>query len=165
MIAFYGQDLCVVDANGRIKLSPRVIGDFMRKGPDLVLRCLPEGAIGVYSEDVFDTMENVSGNLVQQAGESVLFRRSLRAFGAMSQTEKISSQGRITLAPLFRNFAGLVPGSTAVVVGVRIGVEIWLQERWEMEQQKILEHMVQRGNMEMQADLNQLQAADPGSLK
>ena len=153
MIAFFGQDQCLVDSNGRIKLSPRVISDFMRKGPDVVLHCLPEGAIGVYSEDVFNAMENISGNVVQQAGESVVYRRTLRAFGAMSQMEKISTQGRITLSPLFRNFAGLVPGSAAIVVGVRIGVEIWLQERWELEQKKILEHMVQRGNMEMQADL------------
>ena len=31
MLPFCGQDRCVIDANGRIKLSPRLIGDFARQ--------------------------------------------------------------------------------------------------------------------------------------
>ena len=44
MLAFCGLDRCSVDANGRIKLSPRVIEDFARRGSDVVLHCLPECA-------------------------------------------------------------------------------------------------------------------------
>ena len=53
MLAFCGLDRCSVDANGRIKLSPRVIEDFARRGSDVVLHCLPEGAVAVYPEDIY----------------------------------------------------------------------------------------------------------------
>ena len=145
-----------MDSNGRIKLSPRVLEDFMRTGPDLVLRCLPEGSIGVYPESVFLAMRGSSENTVQQAANSILYRRTLRSFNAMSQPEKISAQGRITLPGAFRDFAGLILGKEVVVVGVDIGVEIWSRERWEEEQKKIMHHMDERGDLEMAADLNAL---------
>ena len=41
MVPFCGFDRCSLDANGRIKLSPRVLADFERSGADMVLHCLP----------------------------------------------------------------------------------------------------------------------------
>ena len=85
---------------------------------------------------------------------SMVFRRTLRRFGAWSQSEKISAQGRITLPQEYRDHAGLVPGGDVMVVGNEIGVEIWSRERWLEEQKMIMEHEREKGEREMESDLD-----------
>lgn len=155
MLAFCGVDKCSLDANGRIKLSPRTVEDFRASGGDLVLHCLPEGALALYPESVYLEMRRKESSSAARAGESMVHRRMLRAFGALSRPEKISPQGRITLPQGFREHAGLGSSSEAVVVGVEIGVEIWSAGRWMEEQGKIQEHLLEKGRLEMKADLGE----------
>ena len=82
-------------------------------------------------------------------------RRSLRRFGALTQPETISRQGRITLPVQFREFAGLAPGREACVIGVEVGVEIWSVERYLAEMAAIDEHLQKKRQQEMLADLQQ----------
>ena len=154
MLAFCGQDNCSVDANGRIKFSPRVIRDFMERcSGEVVLHCLPEGALAVYPEEVYLQMRSAEPRPAERASSSMVFRRNLRRFGALSQSEKISAQGRITLTSAFREFADLLPGTDAVVVGVEIGVEVWNAQRWQQELEKLNSHSLEKGQREMEADL------------
>lgn len=153
MISFCGFDRCSVDANGRIKLSPRVLADFAKYAGAPVLHCLPEGAVGVYPESVFLEMRGNEGHTAKKAGESFVARRTMRRFGALSQSEEISPQGRLTLPTMFREYAGLSGKTDVVVVGVEIGIEIWSAERWQEEQKRIAAHMAEKDRLEMQADL------------
>ena len=154
MLSFCGQDKCSVDANGRLKLSPRFLSDFERTESDgVVLHCLPEGAIAVYPEEVYVQMRGSDENPVKRAASSLVFRRSLRRFGAMSQPQTISKQGRLTLPPAYRDYADLQSGTDAVVVGVEIGVEIWNAKRWADELKAINEHISEKGDIEMAEDL------------
>ncbi len=154
MLSFCGQDKCSVDANGRIKLSPRNLSDFAEQGAgEVVLRFLPEGAIAVYPEDIYLQMRRNEPRPAERAAASLVFRRSLRHFGALSQSEKISPQGRITIPPAYREYAALGPGSEAVVIGVEIGLEIWNTERWAEELTKVNEHIREKGEREMADDL------------
>lgn len=155
MLAFCGQDKCVVDMNGRLKLSSRFIADFTARGNgDVVLHCLPEGALAVYPEDVYAEIRRKEDDALSQLGNSLLMRRSLRRFGAMSLPDRITSQGRITIPPVFRELVALEPGSEVYVIGAEVGVEIWNAERWQLEMQNILQHQSARGAMEMETDLS-----------
>jgi DNA-binding transcriptional regulator/RsmH inhibitor MraZ len=161
MLAFCGQERGLVDANGRVKFSPRTQADFQsRGGGEVVLHCLPEGAVAVYPEEVYRDMRRGEARPAERAGESLVFRRQLRRFGALSQSERISPQGRITLPASFREYAGLVPGGEMMVVGVEIGLEIWSRERWEQEMIRIQAHMADKGEREMAADLVEQVHAD-----
>ena len=153
MLSFCGLDRCSVDSNGRIKLSPRVMEDFASRGGDIVLHCLPEGAVAVYPEDIYLAMRRTEPNPAERAADSFVFRRTLRRFGGWSQSERISPQGRITLPPAYREHGGIGAGGEAVVVGVEIGIEIWSPERFAEEQKKIQEHMLEKGDREMASDL------------
>ena len=154
VLAFCGQDKCSIDANGRLKLSPRALSDFAEHGgSDVVLHCLPEGALAVYPESIYLQMRRNETKPAERAGESMVFRRSLRRFGALSQSEKISPQGRITLPVPYRDHSGIAPGSEVVVVGVEIGVEIWEAARWAEEMAQINTHNREKGEREMAADL------------
>ncbi len=154
MLAFCGQDPCSVDANGRIKLSPRVMSDFQERcSGEIVMHCLPEKAIALYPEEVYLKMREEVTNPASKAAANMAHRKTMRRFGSMSRSEKISAQGRVTLPAMFREYAGLAPGGDAIVVGVEIGVEIWNVERWQAEILNIDEHVNEKGARQMINDL------------
>ena len=157
-MAFCGQDHCTVDANGRVKLSPRLLMDFGQRGESVVVHCLPEGALGVYPESVWHQMRERETESEPPAARSIVARRQLRRFGALSQLDAISRQGRITIPVPFRDITGLSPGTEAVLVGVEIGVEVWSAERWNAEFKTLLQHEKEKAEREMQADLNRIDA-------
>ncbi len=151
---FCGQDACLIDGNGRIKLTPRFLTDFRQRGPEVVLHCLAEGALGVYPVGVWQQMRQAEPRPAARAGSSLVFRRQLRRFGAFSQPDSISNQGRITIPLQFRDETMLLPGTEVVLVGCEIGVEIWNTQRWKAEAEIVRQHELQRGEIEMHADLN-----------
>lgn len=154
MLAFCGQDRCQIDANGRVKLSPRVINDFIERcSGEVVMHCLPEGALAVYPENIYLEMRRQEEAPAARAAASVVFRRELRRFGALSSADRITAQGRLTIPHGFREYAGLLPGTEIIVVGVEIGVELWNAGRWNDELMKMNEHAVARGENEMADDL------------
>ncbi len=154
MLSFCGHDRALIDANGRIKFSPRVIKDFNENnGYEVVLHCLPEGALAVYPEKTYILMRKSEPNPAEKASSSVVFRRIIRRFGALSRSEKITAQGRITIPAPYREYADIHPGKDVIVVGCEIGVEIWNPERWNKELDKMNKHFREKGEREMSADL------------
>jgi DNA-binding transcriptional regulator/RsmH inhibitor MraZ len=151
MVRFCGQDSCLIDANGRLKLSPRFLDDFREFGDTTVLRSLPEGALGVYPEAIWHQMRQREADAAVKAGVSAAYRRQLRSFNAMSDVQDISKQGRLTIPVLFRERLGLLPGSSVVVVGVDMGVEIWETVRWEKEVELLDQHEAQMAMVDMAA--------------
>jgi DNA-binding transcriptional regulator/RsmH inhibitor MraZ len=114
---------------------------------------LPEGGIAVYPEDIYLEMRRHEEAPAARAATSLVFRRSMRRFGAMSKSDKISRQGRITIPVAYRTYAALDAGVDVSIVGVEIGVEIWNTERWNEEINKINEHVKEKGMREMATDL------------
>jgi len=155
MLSFCGHDRALIDANGRIKFSPRVIKDFSQnEGNEIVLHCLPEGALAVYPEKIYLQMRKKETNSADKASSSIVFRRLIRRFGALSRSEVITTQGRITIPEPYREYADLHPGKEVVVVGCEIGVEIWNTERWTLELSRMNEHFREKGEIEMSGDLS-----------
>lgn len=157
MLTFNGIDKSLLDANGRVKLSPRFLGDFAKvskNGREVVLHCLPEGALAVYPEEVFAQMRSAKENAPDLAANSILYRRELRRFSAFSTPAVISPQGRLTIPPEYREFAHLTVSENIMVIGVEIGVEIWNCERWKEECDCVMKHAVDKGENEMLSDLN-----------
>jgi DNA-binding transcriptional regulator/RsmH inhibitor MraZ len=152
-VLFCGQDRCLVDANGRIKLSPRFLSDFENTGQAVMLHCLPEGALGIYPTQTWDEMRRSEPRIGAAALRNIALRRELRRFGAMSQPEKISNQGRITIPPHFRALLALEEGGEAVVVGCEIGVEVWSGARWDQEMALLGDHEQHKAEAAMAADL------------
>ena len=155
---FCGQETCLVDANGRVKLSARFVADFGAAGERVVLHCLPEGALGVYPPAVWQQMRDGEPRPAG-AVESIVFRRELRRMGALTQAGEITNQGRITVPGQFRGLLNLEPGTEAVIVGCEIGVEIWNAKNWQNESQLLREHERQKAAVQMAAAVGQPPAA------
>ena len=154
MLSFCGHDRALIDANGRIKFSPRVLADFKKSDDaEIVLHCLPEGALAVYPENIYLQMRQSEQGVAEKAASSLVFRRMIRRFGSLSRSEKISAQGRVTIPAAYREYADLPPGKEVVVVGCEIGIEIWSLDRWNEELDRMNEHVREKGEREMSADL------------
>ena len=144
----------MIDGTGRIKLSTNILRDYQRHTDnEIVLYCLPEGAVAAYPPSVWQTMRGHETNKAILATRSIVYRRTLRRFGAMSQGVKISNQGRITIPPAYREYANLIPNTEVLLIGCEIGVEIWNGERWLSESQLIQKHISEKVKIEMDADL------------
>ncbi len=154
MTGFCGQDRCLIDANGRLKLPPRVEQAFRRAGAlEIVFHCLPEGALAVYPIAFWEQLRAEEAKDALRTAASIVIRRQLRRFGALTQVETLSNQGRITIPAGFRSLVALEPGTEAVVVGCEVGVEIWNSGRWQEELGLVRDHETLRADAEMKADV------------
>ena len=154
MLLFCGQERCQMDASGRIRLSSKFAADFMAQCQGhVVMHGLPEGALALYPEAVYQEMRRRE----MPAGQAALnfaARRTMRRFGALTKEEILTAQGRVTIPPMFREYAELEAGGEICVVGVEIGVELWTLRRYAAEMERIRQHMLARETMEMEQDLN-----------
>ena len=77
MLIFCGQEHCLIDSNGRLKLPQRFIDDFtLRCGGEVVMHGLPEGAVALYPEEVYREMREREVEAVDSIGSSFAARRS-----------------------------------------------------------------------------------------
>ena len=139
MLAFCGEEKCTIDVNGRLKLPQQFIDAFFEqdKSGEIVLHCLDEGALALYPVATFKEMRCRELQQQDRIANSLLMRRNLRRFGAMSSSETISRQGRITIPESYRMRCALANSSSVIVAGVEIGIEIWNAERWAKELEAI----------------------------
>ena len=93
-------------------------------------------------------------NSPEQLGTSFAMRSSMRRFGALTCSETISRQGRITIPEMLRKHAHLESGAAAVVVGVEIGVEIWEAERFQQEMESAREREELKREREFDREVN-----------
>lgn len=155
MLSFCGEEKCTVDANGRLKLPQQFIDSFFDqdKSSEIVLHCLDEGALALYPVATFKEMRCRELQQQDRIANSLLMRRNLRRFGAMSCSEMISRQGRITIPESYRSRCELVCSSSVIVVGIEIGVEIWNIDRWNRELEAISSYEKLRAEAEINSSI------------
>lgn len=120
---FLGEHRHALDAKGRVIFPARLremLGAqvVLQKGIDPCLYVLPP-------EEWERLVEKVSSLPTTRPDA----RRFARFFFSQAQSERIDRQGRMTIPPSFREYAGLE--RDVVVVGAGARVEIWDSARWE----------------------------------
>lgn len=155
MVEFCGLSKSSLDANGRIRLCPQLQKDFLRHDEaEIILHCYPEGALTIYPVSTWEAIRARDLEQKDLAAHSVVYRRELRSFGALTHRDKLTNQGRVTIPQMFRELCKLESGKELMVAGCEIGVELWNPELWQQEFIKINEHNLTKGQNEMQNDLN-----------
>lgn len=155
MLAFCGEEKCTLDTNGRLKLPLQFIDSFFQqdKSGEIVLHCLDEGALALYPVATFKEMRCRELQQQERIANSLLMRRNLRRFGALSCSAVISAQGRITIPESYRTRCELIHSNSVVVVGIEIGVEIWNAARWEKELEAISSYEKMRAEAEITSSI------------
>jgi len=147
MLEFSGQYNITFDKSGRFKLPPRILADYLAKGnSEVIIYCLPEGCLGIYPLDVWQDMR--ADERVLDCG-SMLKRREMRRFGALSMSVLISKQGRLTIPTNFRDICNLTD-MQQLLVGSEVGMEIWNPVQWEQELAIVNQYSVDKGLKEIE---------------
>lgn len=155
MSHFCGFEHCKIDANGRIKLPPEMLREFLTREVDggVVFRCLPEGALALYPKSEYEKMlSQLREEEEKNPLRSLAKRRELRYEGAWSCNGKISPQGRITLPNEFRKFASLELGQECIITGSSAGVEFWAPDKWQKELEEMQQFHLLTGEREMRGE-------------
>ena len=147
MLEFTGQHNITFDKSGRFKLPPRILADYLAKGnSEVVIYCLPEGCLGIYPLDVWQAMRADERVL---DGGSMLKRREMRRFGALSTSVLISKQGRLTIPTNFRDVCSLAE-TQQLLIGSEVGMEIWNTVQWEQELAIVNQYSIDQGLQEVE---------------
>jgi len=143
---FGGTEQCKLDANGRLKLSPKAIACFEKcGGHEVVLHCWPEGCLGVLPKGTWERMYYEQGYASSAMQATFEGRQKQRLFNRFTEYTEITSQGRITISGALRERVNLLPGQSVLVSGYGECLELWDPERFaainveldEREQQEL----------------------------
>jgi MraZ protein len=146
MLEFTGQYNITFDKSGRFKLPPRILSDYLTNGSaEVVIYCLPEGCLGVYPLKVWQEMRADERVL---DGGSMLKRREMRRFGALSTSVLITKQGRLTIPQNFRDLCKL-SDPQQLLIGSEVGMEIWNISQWERELEIVNQYNIDKGLEEL----------------
>ena len=155
MLQFCGLEKTQLDANGRLKLSARLMSSFANyDSSSVVIYCLPEGGIGIYPLAEWERIKPDLNSVQQKFTGSMMARRQMRMMGAMTSKENLSNQGRITLPQMFREICGMEAGTEVILVGSEFGIEVWSSEAWNKEMLLMQQHSLDKGEIELNADLD-----------
>jgi MraZ protein len=119
---FLGEYQHTLDAKGRVSL-PRKFRD--ETGSRLVVSKGLENCLYVYPADGYRTFLE---NLMSASDFDRNSRAVRRHFTAGASEVEIDSAGRVSLAPVLREFAGL--GRDVIVAGIGDHIEIWDAGAW-----------------------------------
>lgn len=108
-----------LDDRGRVALPPTFrhpLGDhcYLFSGED--------GCVSVRSVESFKDEAN---DLIDRVKRGEASRDRQRAFAASASEASIDKQGRVTLSPELRAYAGIEPQSAIIVLGDLDHIEIW----------------------------------------
>ena len=108
-----------LDDRGRVALPPTFrhpLGDlcYLFSGED--------GCVSVRSVEAFNDEAN---DLIARVKRGEASRDRQRAFAASASEAAIDKQGRVTISPELRSYAGIAPHSAIVVLGDLDHIEIW----------------------------------------
>lgn len=120
---FLGTHFPKLDAKGRIILPARfrdglAEGLVLTKGQDHCLVVWPQAQFDEYAKQ-----------LRQQAQANARVRAMTRIFFSTAFDESLDAQGRLTVPPVLREYAGLDRELT--VVGADTRIEIWSTSAWD----------------------------------
>jgi MraZ protein len=127
LVMFSGEFEYRLDEKGRLPLPPR-FRMFFKDG--LVVAQGIEKCLTVYTQAEWKKLaDNISGSNLPASK----LRTINRALFATAFTLMLDAQGRLSLPPTLRQYAGI--GEDVVVAGVNNYLELWDKNAWEAEKQ------------------------------
>lgn len=124
---FVGRHERQLDGKGRLALPSTYRPRF---DPRCYLAFGQDGCIDVLTADGF---EEVAKEMLEKVKRGEIDRSEQRALAANTVEVTIDGQGRITVPPELRDFAGITVDSKVVVAGSFDRVEVWSPELYDRQ--------------------------------
>lgn len=133
-MSFRGEFHHSIDDKGRVSIPSRLKDVILSLyGGRLIVTRTPY-CLEAYSPEEWAEVETWIGQLSRVNTEA---QRYKRFFYSAATDVEMDKQGRILIPPHLRNSAGLA--TDIVLVGMQNKLEIWSRERWEQDQQMLLD--------------------------
>lgn len=142
-----GESIRSLDDRYRLSLPPELCEELGAEGGELLLTKERPGCLGLWRpERVQEKLEQGQRILESKIAAGRLEGRlaEVQALGRLLSTRhrsvQLAGRGRLSIPEGFREFLGVEPGGSIVVVGAAVCVELWRPESWsEMIDQQMPE--------------------------
>ncbi len=129
---FRGSSSHTIDAKGRIIIPTRFRDVIKASGESALMLSRMDGCLFAYTLDEWRAIE---GRILSMSEQSESMRRFRRVFIGGAFECVMDKQGRVLVPPSLRRYADLE--KEIVLVGVLNRFEIWSEDRWDAENQKM----------------------------
>ena len=133
-----GEATRTIDGRYRLSLPPELAGPLAAEGGDCILAKERPGCLSLWNAAVWQSRLDEG---VQLVVSKILARRldarldDVQRLGRLLSTRhrpvQLAGRGRLIVPDGFREFLGVEPGGTVIVIGAAVCVEIWQPERWQ----------------------------------
>ena len=131
MESFTGQWQHTLDAKGRL-IVPSRIRDELEGDTKVTITVWPEGCLSLWGSAGWAALEERLVNLRRSDPQA---RQVVRSIANMAHRDVVDKQGRITVPPPLREWAGIT--KEVVISGAFDHAEIWAPERFEATSEEV----------------------------
>lgn len=132
-----GEVLRTLDDRFRLAIPPDLADPLLASGPKLVLAKERFGCLSLWSAALWKPRLDAAVDVVRSKLQAGLLAQRLghvqelgRLLSTRQQTVSLAGRSRLVVPEGFREFLGVEPGGSLMVVGAAICVELWQPAAW-----------------------------------
>ena len=132
-----GESLRTLDERFRLAIPPELADPLLDAGPKLVLAKERAGCLSLWSAALWKPRLDAAVDVVRSKLQAGLLTQRLgqvqelgRLLSTRQQTISLAGRSRLVVPEGFRDFLGVEPGGSLMVVGAAVCVELWQPAAW-----------------------------------
>ncbi len=132
-----GEFVRTLDERHRLAIPPELLEPLLATGPKLVLAKERAGCLSLWSAALWKPRIDSAIDVVRTKLEAGLLAQRLgqvqelgRLLSTRHQTVSLAGRARLVVPEGFREFLGVEPGGSLMVVGAAVCVELWQPAAW-----------------------------------
>ena len=132
-----GESLRTLDERFRLAIPSELADPLLDAGPKLVLAKERAGCLSLWSAALWKPRLDAAVDVVRSKLQAGLLTQRLgqvqelgRLLSTRQQTVSLAGRSRLVVPEGFRDFLGVEPGGSLMVVGAAVCVELWQPAAW-----------------------------------
>ena len=132
-----GEFVRTLDERFRLAIPPELIDPLLAAGPKLVLAKERAGCLSLWSAALWKPRLDAAVDVVRSKLQAGLLAQRMgqvqelgRLLSTRQQTLSLAGRSRLVVPEGFRDFLGVDPGGSLMVVGAAVCVELWQPAAW-----------------------------------
>jgi MraZ protein len=132
-----GEFVRTLDERFRLAIPPELIDPLLAAGPKLVLAKERAGCLSLWSAALWKPRLDAAVEVVRSKLQAGLLAQRMgqvqelgRLLSTRQQTLSLAGRSRLVVPEGFRDFLGVEPGGSLMVVGAAVCVELWQPAAW-----------------------------------
>jgi MraZ protein len=132
-----GEFVRTLDERFRLAIPPELVDPLLAAGPKLVLAKERAGCLSLWSAALWKPRLDAAVDVVRSKLQAGLLAQRMgqvqelgRLLSTRQQTLSLAGRSRLVVPEGFRDFLGVEPGGSLMVVGAAVCVELWQPAAW-----------------------------------